>query len=169
MQKRSYTKQAKQSLDLTQLKPTPKSRPAHEAHFDGALVDVKGNPWHNPAKKYVLAPMDTQHPFNFQYYESIGYTIENCDPDGPRIRLGTAVKMGQPLEWRGNYLLSCSAERSDEIFRNGPTGNTGQAYYDKLMQKVKANQLEEPVRVRGMTEKVDISDLVQVGIPEFRE
>lgn len=162
-QKRNYTKQPKQSLDLNQLKPTPKSRPPHEAFFDGALVNPK------PDRKYVLAPTDEGHPMNYAYYSAIGYAVELAEPGGVRIRLGTTPVIGEPLAWRGNILLSCSLERSDEIFRFGPTGNTGQAYYDKVMAKIKNNQLEDRVPVRGLSEKVDISDLVQVGIPEVRE
>jgi|SRR5690349_12826501 hypothetical protein len=152
----------RQSPDLNQTKITPKTRPTHEAGHDGQLIRP------DPEKKYVLAPKDVQHPQSFEYYISIGYELEHATPDGVRIRLGEPVVQGNPLAWRGNFLLSCSKQRSDEIFLNGPTGNTGQAYYDKLMSKIKRNQLEKPVHVSGMSESVDISELEQNPAPIFR-
>lgn len=152
---RSQTVRHRQSPDLNQTKVTPKTRPTHEAGHDGQLIKP------DPERKYVLAPKDPQHPMSFEYYISIGYQLEEAIPEGVRIRLGEPVVLGKPLGWRGNYLLSCSKERSDEIFLNGPTGLTGQNYYDKLMGKIKRNELEKPVHVAGMREEVDISELEQ--------
>lgn len=153
----------RQSPDLNQTKVTPRTRPTHEAHFDGSLI----NP--DPTKKYVLAPTDEQHPMNWQYYESIGYKVENAEKDGVRIRLGTAPQIGKPLQWRGNVLLSCSQERGDQIFLEGPLGNTGQKYYDKLMAKARNNDLDKRSPVAGLKETIDISELEQNAAPGMRE
>lgn len=152
---RSTVSRHRQSPDLSQTKVTPKTRPTHEAGHDGQLLKP------DPERKYVLAPKDVQHPMSFEYYISIGYRLEDATPDGVRINLGEPVVVGQPLAWRGNFLLSCSKERSDEIFLNGPTGLTGQSYYDKLMSKIKRNELEKQVPVSGMLQEVDISELEQ--------
>jgi hypothetical protein len=152
---RSQTVRHKQSPDLNQTKVTPRTRPTHEAGHDGQLIKP------DPERKYVLAPKDPQHPFSFEYYISIGYRLEDATPEGVRIRLGEPVKVGSPLGWRGNFLLSCDLETAEKIFLNGPTGLTGQNYYDKLMNKVKQNELEKPVHVPGMREEVDISELEQ--------
>lgn len=152
---RSQNVRHRQSPDLNQTKVTPKTRPTHEAGHDGQLIKP------DPERKYVLAPKDVQHPMSFEYYIAIGYRLEDATPDGVRIRLGEPVVVGQPLAWRGNFLLSCDAERAQEIFLNGPNGLTGQNYYDKLMHKIRRNDLERPMHVTGLREEVDISELEQ--------
>ncbi len=152
---RSQVVRHRQSPDLNQTKVTPKTRPTHEAGHDGQLIKP------DPERKYVLAPKDVQHPMSFQYYVSIGYRLEEATPEGVRIRLGEPVVVGSPLGWKGNFLLSCDLETAENIFLNGPTGMTGQNYYDRLMQKIKQNELEKPVRVAGTREEVDISELEQ--------
>lgn len=159
---RSQVGRHRQSPDLNQTKVTPKTRPTHEAGHDGQLM----NP--DVERKYVLAPKDPQHPFSFEYYLSIGYRLEEAVPGGVRIRLGEPVKEGTPLAWRGNFLLSCDKERAEEIFLNGPTGLTGQVYYDKLMNKIKRNELERPLHVAGVQQNVDVGDLEQNQAPVFR-
>lgn len=159
---RTQTTRHRQSPDLNQTKVTPRTRPTHEAGHDGQLLKA------DPERKYVLAPKDVQHPMSFEYYLAIGYRLEEAQPEGVRIRLGEPVVVGQPLAWRGNFLLSCSKERSEEIFLQGETGLTGQQYYDKLMARIKRNQLERPVSVPGTQESVDISDLEQNPAPVFR-
>lgn len=145
----------RESPDLNQTKVTPRTRPTHEAGHDGQLIKP------DTERKYVLAPKDAQHPMSFQYYLSIGYRLEEATPEGVRINLGEPVVVDQPLAWRGMFLLSCSKERAEEIFLHGPTGLTGQHYYDKLMQKIKGNQLENPVNVPGLQTHHDIGDLEQ--------
>ncbi len=152
---RSQVVRHRQSPDLNQTKVTPKTRPTHEAGHDGQLVKP------DPERKYVLAPKDVQHPMSFEFYVAMGYRLEDATPDGVRIRLGEPVVVGQPLAWKGNFLLSCDLETAERIFLTGPTGLTGQHYYDKLMNKIKNNDLERPVRVPGMREEVDISELEQ--------
>lgn len=158
---RPTTIRHRQSPDLNQTKVTPKTRPTHEAGNDGQLYKA------DPERKYVLAPKDPQHPFSYEYYIAMGYRLEDATPDGVRIRLGEPVVDGKPLGWKGHFLLSCSLERAEEIFLHGPTGLTGQTYYDKLMSKAKRNELEKPIHVGGMREEVDIGDLEQ-NIPVFR-
>ncbi len=145
----------KQSPDLNQTKVTPKTRPTHEAGHDGQLIKP------DPERKYVLAPKDVQHPFSFEYYIAMEYRLEEALPDGVRIRLGEPVVLGQPLAWKGNFLLSCDLATAEKIFLSGPTGMTGQNYYDRLMGKIKSNTLEKPIHVNGAREEVDISDLEQ--------
>jgi len=159
---RSQVVRHRQSPDLNQTRVTPKTRPTHEAGHDGQLINA------DPERKYVLAPKDTQHPYSFEYYISIGFRLEEATPDGVRIVLGEPVVDGKPLAWRGNFLLSCSLERAIEIFLNGPTGLTGQSYYDKLMDRIKRNDLEKRVPLAGAREEVDISDLEQNQAPVFR-
>ncbi len=160
---RSTTVRHIQSPDLNQTKVTPKTRPTHEAGHDGQLY--KGD----PSRKYVLAPKDPQHPQGYEYYIAIGYELEKATPEGVRIRLGEPVVLGEPLGWRGNFLMSCSKEHADKLFLEGPTGMTGQNYYDKLMAKIKQNKLERPITVAGLVEdKIDISDLEQNPAPVFR-
>src|SRR5512139_1168760 len=145
----------RESPDLNQTKVTPRTRPTHEAGHDGQLKNA------DPTRKYVLAPKDPQHPMSFEYYISIGYELEEAKPGGVRINLGEPVVDGKPLAWRGNFLLSCSEERARELFLRGPTGLTGQEYYDKLMHKIKGNQLENPVQVSGVQMQHDIGELEQ--------
>jgi hypothetical protein len=156
----------RESPDLNQTKITPRTRPTHEAGHDGQLIKP------DPERKYVLAPKDPQHPMSFEVYISHGYELELAKPDGVRIRLGEPVVMGNPLGWKGNFLLSCSKQRAEEIFLKGPTGLTGQEYYDRLMQKIKRNNLESPVNVPGLQMQHDISELEQNPDPAaqvFRE
>lgn len=152
---RSQSVRHKQSPDLNQTKVTPKTRPTHEAGHDGQLSKA------DPERKYVLAPKDTQHPMSFEYYIAMGYRLEDATPEGVRIRLGEPVVIGQPLAWRGNFLLSCDLETAERIFLTGPTGLTGQNYYDKLMTKIKQNDLEKQVHVQGLRQEVEISELEQ--------
>lgn len=159
---RSQNVRHQQSPDLNQTKVTPKTRPTHEAGHDGSLSNAKVD------RKYVLAPKDVQHPQSFEYYLSIGYELELATPDGVRVRLGEPVVIGSPLGWRGMFLLSCSKERAEEIFLNGPTGLTGQNYYDKLMKKIKGDDLEKKVNVAGLIQHVEVGDLEQNPAPVFR-
>lgn len=145
----------RESPDLNQTKVTPRTRPTHEAGHDGQLKNA------DPDRKYVLAPKDPQHPMSFETYISHGYRLEDATPDGVRINLGEPVVVGSPLAWRGNFLLSCSKERAEEIFLRGPTGLTGQEYQDKIMHKIKGNQLESPVQVGGVQMQHDIGELEQ--------
>lgn len=163
---RSRVIRHRESPDLNQTKVTPKTRPTHEAGHDGSLMKA------DPTRKYVLAPKDTAHPFSFEYYISIGYEQEIAKPDGVRIRLGEPVVIGSPLGWRGNFLLSCSKERAEEIFLKGPAGLTGQEYQDKLMFKIKRAEVDGPTNVPGMRQELDIGDLEQNPDPNqavFRE
>lgn len=156
----------RQSPDLNQTKVTPRTRPTHEAGHDGQLIGA------DPGRKYVLAPKDTQHPMSFELYLSHGYRLEEATPDGVRINLGEPVVVGSPLGWKGNFLLSCSKERSDEIFLSGPNGMTGQNFQDKLMHRIKRVNLEAPVSVAGLQMNHEVSDLVQNSDPSeavFRE
>jgi hypothetical protein len=155
-----------QSPDLNQTKVTPRTRPTHEAGHDGQLKNA------DPNKKYILAPKDENHPFSYQYYESIGYTLELAAKDGVKIILGTTPIIGKPLEWRGHALLSCSKEHANKLFLEGPTGMTGQNYYDGLMSQIKRGALEKRSHVPGLTEQWDVGELEQNAAPEegvFRE
>lgn len=145
----------RESPDLNQTKVTPRTRPTHEAGHDGQLINA------DPERKYVLAPKDTQHPQSFELYLSHGYRLEEATPDGVRIRLGEPVVMGSPLGWKGNFLLSCSKERAEEIFLRGPNGLTGQEYQDKLMMKIKRVDLEKSVSVPGLQMQHDVGELEQ--------
>lgn len=146
--------------DLTQTKVTPRTRPTHEAGHDGALIDVKGNPWVDPDHKYVLVPADENHPMNVAYYESQGYEQVLCQKDGVRIRMGSKPTDGKPLQWRGMTLMRCTKERAQEIFQYGASGNTGQAYFDKLMARIRRDPVgaRERENIQGLHERYDIND-----------
>ena len=159
---RTQTIRHRQSPDLNQTKVTPRTRPTHEAGHDGQLIKP------DPERKYVLASKDPQNPQGYEYYISIGYTLEDATPGGVRVRLGEPVVLGSPLAWRGNYLLSCDLETANRIFLDGPAGLTGQNYQDKLMNRIRRNELERRVPVPGTREEVDISELEQNSAPIFR-
>lgn len=144
-----------QSPDLNQTKVTPRTRATHQAAHSGQLISA------DPEKKYVLCSYQDNHPMNYKYYESMGYEIEKAVKDGPRIQMGEPVQIGEPLKWMGCVLMSCSKARAEEIFMYGENGLTGQAYYDKLMKKIKANDLEKRISVSGTEESTDISELEQ--------
>jgi hypothetical protein len=139
-----------QSLEFSQTKYTPRTRPAHQAAHSGQLE----NP--DPKKKYVLVPTSNNHPFGITHYKAQGYEIENRIKGGPSIIMGTDVKEGSPLLWMECVLMSCSKQRADEIFQKGPTGNTGQEYFDKLMKQIQKNPAQNE-RFPGLVEKYDIN------------
>lgn len=143
-----------QSPDLNQTKVTPRTRPAHEAMHDGKLLQA------DPKKKYCLVPKDDNHPLNYMYYQSLGYEIELATKDGVRIHMGSPVVDGKPLCMRELVLMSCSLERAQELFEYGPSGNTGQAYYDKLMARIRKNPTNSKPNeiIPGLREQYDISD-----------
>ena len=62
----------------------------------------------------------------------------------------------------------CRQGRTLNIFESGPTGLTGQNYYDKLMEQIRRNELEKRVNVHGTREEFEVSELEQVG-SVFRE
>lgn len=148
-----------QSPDLNQTKFTPRTRPAHQSMHSGQLQNA------DPNKKYVMCSQQDQHPMGYKYYESIGYTHEMAVKDGVRILLGEKPKLGEPLKWQGNYLMSCSKERAQEIFETGEAGSTGQQYYDKLMSRIKQGMLEKRTSVNGVMEEWQVSELQQNSAP----
>jgi hypothetical protein len=148
-----------ESPDLNRTKFTPRTRPAHEAAHAGSLV----NP--SPDKRYVMAPTDERHDMSFKFYESAGYNIEVAEKDGVRIKTGDKAEIGKPLTWRGMVLMSCSLERAQEIFESGIDGLTGQIYQDKVMQRIRQNELEKRIKIDGAREDVVFGDLEQ----RFRE
>lgn len=150
-----------QAPDLNQTKYTPRTRPVHQAAHSGQLKNA------DPNKKYVMAPSNENHPFGYQFYESMGYKIEICEKDGVRIELGTKPVIGKPLEWAGNYLLSTSKENAERIFLEGPTGSTGQLYYDKLMKNIRTGMLEKRAQVDGLQEEWQVEELQQNAAPEI--
>lgn len=154
-----------QSPDLSMTKVTPRTRPAHEAGHDGQLI--------NPSldKKYVLVSREDWNPMNVDYYLAMGYEMEICTPDGVRIRMGEKPVVGSPLGWRGMTLMSCSKERADEIFQVGPNGNTGQAYMDKLMAKIRKDPKSQDIvqQARGLRlEEYEASDDSDLANNTFR-
>ncbi len=153
-----------QSPDLNQTKFTPRTRPAHQAMHSGQLKNA------DPNKKYVMCSQQEQHPMGYKYYESIGYSFEMAQKDGVTILLGEKAEIGKPLKWQGNYLMSCSKERAQEIFESGETGSTGQNYYDKLMSRIKQGMLEKRSNVGGVMEEWQVGELQQNSAPQvFRE
>jgi hypothetical protein len=143
-----------QSADWYNGKLNPRSRPPHESGHSGALINA------DPSKKYVMASKANGVDFNFEYYESMGYTIECAVKGGVKIHLGSPAVEGKPLEWRGMVLLSCSLERANEIFQNGPTGNTGQEYFNKLMHKIRKDPTskKQNEHLSYVREEYDIND-----------
>lgn len=142
------------SPDLNQTKVTPRTRPTHEAAHDGSLINS------DPQRKYVLVPRNDEHPLNYQYYQNMGYEIEICKPGGVRIRMGSPVKDGQPLQMRELVLMSCDLKTAQKIFEEGPNGLTGQKYYDNMMARIRKNPTERKPHeiIPGLTERYDVSD-----------
>lgn len=143
-----------QSPDLHQTKVTPRSRPVHEAMHDGKLING------NPQKKYVLVPINDEHPMNWQYYESLGYQVEKAEKDGVRIHMGTPAKIGEPLRMRELVLMSTSLENAQKLFEVGPNGMTGQKYFDTLMSRIRRDPTNKKSNeiIPGLREQYDISD-----------
>ena len=154
----------KQSPDLSQTKVTPRTRAVHQAAHSGQVRNG------DPNRKYVLVPFHPNHPMNTNYYKSLGYRIELYEEGGAEVELGVPPVVGEPIEWQGNYLMSCSLQRSQEIFESGPTGNTGQKYQDALMEMIRKNKLERPVNVKGASEyDVEVPELENGSFPVYRE
>lgn len=143
-----------QSPDLHQTKVTPRTRPVHEAAHAGQLKNA------DPSKHYVLVPMLDNIDQNHEYYVNAGYKIEIAEKDGVRIHMGSPAKIGEPLRMRELVLVSCSKERSDEIFQVGINGMTGQKYFDTLMSRIRRNPTEKRNNeiIPGLREQYDISD-----------
>jgi len=143
-----------QSPDLHQTKVTPRTRPVHEAGHAGQLKNA------DPARKYVLVPMLDNVDQNHEYYQSIGYQIEECKPKGVRIHMGSPAKDGQPLRMRELVLMSTSLENAQKLFEEGPNGMTGQKYHDILMSRIRRNPTNRKQNeiIPGLREQYDISD-----------
>jgi hypothetical protein len=140
---------------VDQSKLTPRTRPVHASRSSGQLEKA------DPKKKYVMVSKKAEDDLSYVYYKSIGFDFEKKTKDGVRIFQGTDVKEGDPLEWRGLVLMSCSLERAHEIFMHGPSGSTGQVYQDKVMQKIKQGRLEKRVDVDGLIQN-EMSDTEDV-------
>lgn len=152
-----------QSRDLNQTKFTPRSRPAHQSQHSGQLINA------DPEKKYVWAPIDERNPFSWAFYESMGYQPEMVQKDGKlKVVLGSKPVVGKIHEWGGMYLMSCSKEHADKLFMEGPTGNTGQQYQDRIMATIKQGNLERRERISGLQEVMEFGDLEETSIPQFR-
>lgn len=136
--KRQYRQSQPMHQIEERLKASPRSRPVHAAANSGSVVNG------DPNKSYVLVNSKEDEDFNYDYYGSIGYTIEckTKEKDCVSIKFGSPAKVGDALMWRGMTLMSCSKERSDEIFQNGPEGNTGQSYQDLIMKRVRQGKHE---------------------------
>lgn len=68
------------------------------------------------------------------YYETIGYEVETwkTGSDALGFKFGRTGREGEPMEFRGHLLMSCTKERAEQIEQFGPFGNQGQALADRI-------------------------------------
>lgn len=64
------------------------------------------------------------------YYQSLGYVVEEARAGGPSLTAGVTSQEGQPIQVRGHILMSCSDQRRLEIEQYGPDGDSGQEQAD---------------------------------------
>jgi hypothetical protein len=92
------------------------------------------------------------------YYQDLGYTIERHGADAPQLR-GKNVnsdgserhKSGDAIEYMDNVLMSIPMEDYERLQKEGPYGDSGQEWADKLeAQIIDKRGVEDPMRgMRG--------------------
>lgn len=84
----------------------------------------------DPEREYVLALDAEIHGTGVGYYEALGYDVEVLREGGPRVR-GSRAKMGEPIQYLGHALMSCSKEHFAALYTNGVGGYGGQRAADR--------------------------------------
>lgn len=69
-------------------------------------------------------------------YPAIGYEREVLTEGGVKPSKGATCKMGEPIEMRGHVLMSISMEEKRRIDQEGPDGNSGWAYADRIDERI---------------------------------
>ncbi len=104
----------------------PKPRPVEGPAGEFSLVGT------DPGRFYAAINMTATGRFGPQGYLEAGYQIETQRADGPRFRFGITAKPGQPIEYQGHVLMSCTNERKAEIELYGAFGGAGQEEVDRI-------------------------------------
>lgn len=99
----------------------PKPRPVQGPAGEFSLINE------DPERHYVCANIATNHVGSPAYYEGIGYDVEMAQPGEKalRFRFGRTAKVGEPIQFQGTMLMSCSKERKAQIDLEGPFGGSG--------------------------------------------
>ena len=116
------------------------SRPT--AHPMGSLINAESG------RHYVFASADDSDHMNHQYYEMLGYRLERATKGGVRVSMGGRVKEGEPLEFWGHVLMSCTLERKAEIEEFGPDGQTGRRLQRTLQDKINRRGIADGIDPR---------------------
>lgn len=94
----------------------------------------------NPDREYIWVYKAAGQDFNVEHYEYLGWEIECYRADGPRPAIMTVGKVeklnGQPIEVRGNVLMSIAKERHEEIVEHGDDGISGQKAADVMERRL---------------------------------
>jgi len=106
----------------------------------------------DPNRKYVWVDANNKDK-GPDYYYAIGYEFETLRKDGPKPINGRTVENeGERITMMGNNLMSIDVESWDYIQEFGEGGNTGQAMWDELEQKI-VSRREGLDPLRGIREK----------------
>jgi hypothetical protein len=99
----------------------PKPRPVQGPAGEFSLINE------DPERHYVCANLATNHIGSPGYYEGIGYDVEiqKEGKDALKFAFGRGAKVGEPMQFQGTMLMSCSKERKAEIDLHGPFSGSG--------------------------------------------
>ncbi len=100
----------------------------------------------DPDRAYVFVNRYQGGVYDTSYFESLGgwaveeglceegerYRIEKYQEGGLRLALGKTVRPGEPLEYRGMVLMSCSKQFKELLEQRGPEGDSGQEDADRV-------------------------------------
>jgi hypothetical protein len=104
----------------------------------------------DPLRAYVFVNRYQGGIFDTSYYESLGrvfidqgladeedaYKVELCREGGPIMSLGKTARHGEPIEYRGMVLMSCSKKFKDLLEQFGAEGDSGQKRADEVEEMV---------------------------------
>lgn len=86
-----------------------------------------------PGFTYVLVGKDVREEYEFRGYEIV---LNEGHPDAPRISTGRTSKTGEPLTYKDMLLMSCTADRHEQIVSEGEEGNSGQRWADMIEEHI---------------------------------
>lgn len=119
--------------------------------IDGAIpfFNVVGK---DPGREYVWVYKAAGTDFSVEHYEYLGWEVECYRAGGPRPAVVSVKKLeernGQPIESRGNVLMSIPKERHREIVENGDDGVSGQKAADIQESRLldRSKQMKDTMR-----------------------
>jgi hypothetical protein len=97
------------------------------------------SPWNSikgadPERHYVWVNPNSE--MGLEYYEHLGYDVEEKRVGGPSVAGGRTTQDGQPITMRGHVLMSCDAETRERLVEVGPDGQGGQREIDRLEDRI---------------------------------